>query len=882
MKKFLTVLLALSVVFTYSFSAVGSAFAATTDDTAKATALAEAKAYAEGIVNLYYDAAMEIAVDDCGFTLEKDEADIDAAWAKVDVKGKLAADINKNYVAEANEFAKYVEGLSKEQYAAKVFGISATKENGEAVHVDQTLAAKIDAVVSYEPLKNIYEAYIGEILSALDKVDYTLYSDTEKNDDGITYLEAAKNKIAAAKEEAEKLYYPNEKYEKEDFVSDLMKYAVPGAENLVKANVKALTYEGTDVPNGFYAVVGIDTITDLENDDIVNDATIAAAKAAIQKVYADYMTDKTIAVKDKAYADAYVTIYNFLAEKGFVKAKDFETQVLKNYEVSHGKDMKKAVSDVEDLVAFAAKYKAEKDAAGNFVRDAEAVDKLVNKAKLYTYAKAVDFVNSKIETYTIDNAERDIKAMSVKVDAQKLAFAKAAAKAALDNEKADIIDDYYALEAAKVEANYAAAVDKIEKATELNRDETLKVTLPVLTEEKGKTIPTKKAVRKNIVDNFFKSGEAAQAAFLAVDAYVDYVNTGKTILDAGYIFNDAAKIKEEIANVYGEAGARTSAEMKAVEIKAEDIAAKLATVGGIAAAKKAAEDAIKALPAKVTEADKDAVKAAWELAEAYKELTNAPLSNQATLDKAIDALYTDMANNFKIAVAKADKKDLAQMKELKASFDAANKLVGADKLFDKNLSGVSYPKFEDKKVTDALEAIREAELKNVDRLIAALPVNVTLADKAQIEAARKAYDAFVEEWTSYDPAYNAAAQVADYKELALAEAALSILEKDAAIKATEALKLSVSTKLYKKSNKIRVNWKVKDGDASYIDGYQVYKSTKAQKNYKFMGKTKKSYMDNKKNLKKGTRYFYKVRAYVEIDGQKYYSDWSNKGNRIYK
>ena len=99
------------------------------------------------------------------------------------------------------------------------------------------------------------------------------------------------------------------------------------------------------------------------------------------------------------------------------------------------------------------------------------------------------------------------------------------------------------------------------------------------------------------------------------------------------------------------------------------------------------------------------------------------------------------------------------------------------------------------------------------------------------------------------------------------------------IAAVEALK--ITAKSTAKKGSITVKWTVK-GDKAAADGFQVWKSTKAQKGYKKAITTKKTSFKNTKNLKKGVRYFYKVRAYKVVDGVKYYSDWSNKANRIAK
>ena len=147
---------------------------------------------------------------------------------------------------------------------------------------------------------------------------------------------------------------------------------------------------------------------------------------------------------------------------------------------------------------------------------------------------------------------------------------------------------------------------------------------------------------------------------------------------------------------------------------------------------------------------------------------------------------------------------------------------------------------------------------------------------ALIKAAKDG--ATAEEMNAALVAFNA---LTDRQQYSLDASALQMakLIKSRLINSVETLKITASSSAVK--GKITVKWKVK-GDAAGIDGYQVYKSKKAQTGYTFMGKTKKTSMVNKKNIKKGTRYFYKVRAYKVVDGVKYYSDWSNKANRIAK
>lgn len=72
---------------------------------------------------------------------------------------------------------------------------------------------------------------------------------------------------------------------------------------------------------------------------------------------------------------------------------------------------------------------------------------------------------------------------------------------------------------------------------------------------------------------------------------------------------------------------------------------------------------------------------------------------------------------------------------------------------------------------------------------------------------------------------------------------------------------------------------------SYLDGYEVWRSTSKTSGYKLMKDTANNTAASYKNtagLKKGTCYYYKVRAYKLVGEKKIYSEWSNVVYRTMK
>ncbi len=102
----------------------------------------------------------------------------------------------------------------------------------------------------------------------------------------------------------------------------------------------------------------------------------------------------------------------------------------------------------------------------------------------------------------------------------------------------------------------------------------------------------------------------------------------------------------------------------------------------------------------------------------------------------------------------------------------------------------------------------------------------------------------------------------------------------------EMTKVSVKASSTAVKGAMKLSWEasseVSDASAVQVDGYELWKSTSKDSGYQLLSDRTGTQFKNTSSLKKGTRYYYKVRAYREVGGQRIYSSWSNVTYKIAK
>ena len=89
-------------------------------------------------------------------------------------------------------------------------------------------------------------------------------------------------------------------------------------------------------------------------------------------------------------------------------------------------------------------------------------------------------------------------------------------------------------------------------------------------------------------------------------------------------------------------------------------------------------------------------------------------------------------------------------------------------------------------------------------------------------------------------------------------------------------------KTKKQKRKIKVWWKQLNEEKQQVSGYEIARSRKRDSGYGIMFSSPTERYINTASLTKGTRYYYKVRAYQQVNYTRYYSDWSNVTDKLAK
>ena len=205
MKKFLTVLLALSVVFTYSFSAVGTVFAVTDEGTFNGN-VNQAQAQVTETLNSSYNNVVKnitAAEYDTGYTASK------AAWTAAaqlikdkqlaaitartnEIKGKYA-DLQDLTVNEIVALYSEAKGDDTKNDFASDAPVLVQGDLNDALYADVKVK---DAVARAD-----FAEKKAEALNAVDKINLSIYSTTVDKVTKKSGYDLAKEKIAEIKKE---------------------------------------------------------------------------------------------------------------------------------------------------------------------------------------------------------------------------------------------------------------------------------------------------------------------------------------------------------------------------------------------------------------------------------------------------------------------------------------------------------------------------------------------------------------------------------------------------------------------------------------------------------------------------------------------------------
>ncbi len=366
-----------------------------------------------------------------------------------------------------------------------------------------------------------------------------------------------------------------------------------------------------------------------------------------------------------------------------------------------------------------------------------------------------------------------------------------------------------------------------------------------------------------------------------LSAYIDYVDAKVDFSDDYYMGNNYKnEILADARDIMFEAYSKDELAAKFDEAKA--MIDKVPTKSAVKDAKKAVEDAINALPTTVALTDKDAIVKAADALDDYNDLlgsTKPSINNETKLisaktnyEKLAADELTDAYRALKDKTITID--DEAAVEALRALYDAYEDFY-KDYCVDDNIKSTvgegfwNVDKLDETNVKNLEKALSDAKVFRAKELMIKIPANPALANKADVEAARAYYDSL-----ELDEQLQVVTTQA-YKAFLDAEEALG-LNTNLSVK-----ELKITASSTAKKGSITVKWTVK-GDAAAVDGYEIWKSKKHSSAYKKAFTTKKQTYKNTKGLKKGTRYYYKVRAYKMVDGKKITSDWSNKARRVAK